>query len=127
MVISRTYLRESLIWIAGFVLAMEASGWLATRLPADSPVRLLALAPVILAMCGAMWVELRLIARMDELQRLTYLIATLSGAMLGMLFCAIAFIGEALKLWERVAPIYTIAAMGVGFVIGLLIARRRYG
>ncbi|MGH8481294.1 MAG: hypothetical protein ACRES8_02400 [Nevskiaceae bacterium] len=124
---SRSYVRESLVWIVAFVLAIEAAKWVAGLFAADSPLRLLALAPVLLAMGAGTWVELRQIARMDELQRLKYLIATVVGAMLAMLFCAVAYVGEALELWARVAPIYAIAALGIGFVAGWIGAQRRYG
>jgi len=123
----RKYLFESLVWIAAFVLSLYAAKWLARQLAPDSVLRLLALAPVACAIGGGMWVELRQIVRMDELQRLTYLIATLSGTMLGMLFCALAYAGEALELWTRVAPIYLLLAIAIGFMGGWIAARRRYG
>ena len=123
----RKYLFESLLWIAAFALSMFAAKWLARGFGPDSALRLLALAPVTLAICAGLWVELRQVARMDELQRLTYLVATLSGTMLGMLFCALAYAGEALQLWARVAPIYVLVAMAVGFIAGWIGARRRYG
>ncbi|MGQ0585957.1 MAG: hypothetical protein ACT4PK_01985 [Gammaproteobacteria bacterium] len=124
---SRAYVFESLGWVALFVVAIEASKWVAASVAGESPLRLAALLPVLLVIGLGMWVELRQIARMDELQRLKYLVATLAGAMLAMLFCAVAYVGEALKLWARVAPIYAILALGVGFAIGWYGARRRYG
>lgn len=124
---NRRYLGESLAWIAAFVLTLEFAVWLAGRFAPGSSLRLLALAPVTVALAAGLWVELRLIARLDELQRLKYLVATLTGSMLAVLFCSVAYIGEALQLWARVAPIYVIAALGVGFVAGWLGARRRYG
>ena len=90
-------------------------------------LRVLALVPVALAICAGLWVELRQVARMDELQRLIYLAATLSGALLAMLFCSLAYLGEALQLWARVAPIWVLLVMAVGFCGGWLVARRRYG
>lgn len=123
---SRSYVRESLLWILAFVLTFELSGWLADFWPIGSPWRLLALVPVLLALPVGLWVELRQVARMDELQRLIYLVATLTGSMVVVLFCALAYIGEALQLWPRVAPIYAIAALGVGFVLGWIGARRRF-
>lgn len=123
----RKYLRESLFWIVAFVLAFEAAAWLAQHLAPDSPWRVIALAPAAVAIGLGLWTELRQIGRMDELQRQKYLIATLTGSMAGVLFCALAFIGEVLKLWPRVAPIYAIAALGAGFFAGWLGAQRRYG
>jgi hypothetical protein len=120
------YLRESVLWIAAFVLAFELCQWLARLWPEGSPWRLLALAPAVAAIGAGLWVELRQVARMDELQRLMYLVATLTGAMFAVLFCAVAYIGEVLRLWARIAPIYAIAALGLGFLIGWLGARRRY-
>lgn len=123
----RRYFGESVAWIVAFVLMLELAGWLAGRFEPGSPLRLVALVPVLLALAAGFWVELRLIARMDELQRLKYLIATLAGSMAAVLFCAVAYLGEALQAWARVAPIYAIAAMGVGFGLGWLGARRHYG
>jgi hypothetical protein len=122
----RQYARESLVWIVAFVLTIELAQWLTRLWPEGSALRLLALVPVVVAIGAGLWVELRQIARMDELQRLTYLIATVSGAMFVTLFCAVAYVGEALKLWTRVAPIWAIAALGLGFVVGWLAAKRRY-
>jgi fucose permease len=123
----RKYLYESALWIAAFALSLFAAKWLARQFAPDSGLRLLALVPVVLAIGGGLWVELRQVGRMDELQRLTYQVATLCGAMLGILFCAIAFTGEALQLWARVAPIWVIASMGAGFLAGWIGARRHYG
>lgn len=123
----KKFLREMLLWVLVFVLAFEAAGWLASHLERGSSWRLLALAPAVLGIAGMLWSELRQIARMDELQRQKYLVATMSGSMAGVLFCALAYIGEVLALWPRVAPIYAIAAMGLGFVAGWTGARRRYG
>lgn len=125
--LSRQYLRESLLWIGAFVLTLEGAGWIAERFAVSSPLRFLALAPVILAILAGLWVELRQVVRMDELQRLTYLIATMTGSMLAVLFCAVAYVGEALQLWARVAPIYAMAALAAGFVLGWAGAKRRYG
>lgn len=123
----RKFLGEMLLWVLLFVLAFEAAGWLAGHLAPGSSWRLLALAPAVLGIGGLLWAELRQIARMDELQRQKYLIATMTGSMAGVLFCALAYIGEVLVLWPRVAPIHAIAAMGLGFVAGWAGARRRYG
>jgi hypothetical protein len=123
----RKYLYESLIWIAAFVLSLYAAKAFARQLEPDSALRLLALVPVVCAIGGGLWVELRQVGRMDELQRLTYLVATLCGAMFGILFCSVAYAGEALKLWTRIAPIYVMAAMAAGFFVGWIVARRRYG
>jgi hypothetical protein len=121
----RAYVRESLLWIVAFVLTFEGSAWLAGQWP-ESPWRVLALAPTVLVLCAALWVEMRQIARMDELQRLLYLAATLTGSMVAVLFAAVAYMGEALELWARVAPIWVIAALGAGFVLGYVGARRRF-
>lgn len=125
--LNRRYVGESLAWIVAFVLTMEFADWLAGRFAPGSPLRLLALVPVVVALGAGFWVELRLIARMDELQRLKYLIATLAGSMLAVAFCAVAYIGEALQLWARIAPIHAIGAIGAGFALGWLGARRHYG
>jgi hypothetical protein len=126
-VFSKAYLRESVLWIGAFVLTVEGAGWIAGRFDDGSPWRFLALVPVTIAIGAGFWVELRQIARMDELQRLTYLIAVVAGSMLAVMFCGVAYLGEALKLWTRVAPIYVIAVMAVGFACGWAGARRRYG
>lgn len=125
--LARRYVRESVLWIAAFVLAFELSEWLARLWPVGSPWRLLALAPTVAALAAGLWVELRLVARMDELQRLVYLVAALTSAMAVVLFCAVAYIGEVLQLWSRVAPIYAIAALGLGFGLGWFGAKRRFG
>jgi hypothetical protein len=122
----RTYVRESLLWIVACILAMEVAKWLAGALPAESSWRPLAIAPVVLALCAGLWVELRQVVRMDEMQRFIYLVATLTGAMFVMMFSAVAYTGEALKLWPRVAPVYAIGALGLGFWLGWLGAKRRY-
>ena len=127
MFFSKSYLRESLIWILAFVLALEAAKWGAARIDAGAPLRVFVMLPVLLAMCAGLWVELRQVARMDELQRMKYLVATLAGSMLAVLFCAVATLGEALHLWARVAPIYAIVALAAGFVVGLIAAQRHYG
>lgn len=124
--LGRRYLWESVLWITAFLLAFMLSGWLAAWWAEGSPWRLLALAPAVAAMGAGLWVELRLVSRMDELQRLVYLVATLTGAMFTVLFCAVAYMGEALRLWARVAPIYAIAAFGLGFLAGWVVARRRF-
>jgi len=123
----RKYLIESALWIAVFAASVVAVKWAARTLEPDSALRLLVLVPVTLAICAGLWVELRQVARMDELQRLIYLVATLSGALLVLLFCSLAYLGEALKLWPRVAPIWTLLVMVIGFGGGWLVARRRYG
>jgi len=123
----RKFLGESLLWVLVFVLAFEAAGWLAGQLEHGSSWRLLALAPAVLGIGGLLWAELRQVTRMDELQRQKYLIATMTGSMAGVLFCAVAYIGEVLALWPRVASIYALAAMGLGFAAGWAGARRRYG
>lgn len=122
----RKYVWESLLWIVPFLLAVELSQWLAEAWPAGSRWRALALAPAVAALAVGLWVELRQIARMDELQRLIYLAATLTGSMAAVMFCAVAYLGEALHLWARVAPIYAIAALATGFVLGLAVAKRRF-
>lgn len=122
----RRYFWESALWVIAFIATIELAGWLAQRWPGDAPWRVLAIVPVIFAMAAGTWVELRQVARMDELQRQIYLVATVTGAMLMIFFCGVAYVGEALQLWARVAPIYAILALGVGFVIGYYGARRRY-
>jgi hypothetical protein len=122
----RRFFWEWLAWVVPFVVTVAVAKDLARLWPEGSPWRVLALAPAVAAMSAGMWVELRQIARMDELHRLMYLIATLTGSMFAILFCAMAYIGEALQFWERVAPIYVIAALGVGFAVGWVAARRRY-
>lgn len=126
MVGQKRYFWESVAWVIAFVGAIELAQWLARLWPDDSPQRGVALVPVVVAMCVGMWVELRQISRMDELHRLMYLIATLVGTMATILFCAVASVGEALQLWVRISPIYAIFALGSGFAVGWLVARRRY-
>ena len=122
----RRYFWESAAWVVAFVIAVLLAQRLARQWPVDAPWRALALLPVVAAMAVGTWVELRQIARMDELHRLMYLIATLTGAMFAILFSAVASLGELLELWPRVGPIYVILAMGFGFAVGWLAARRRY-
>lgn len=122
----KRYFWESAVWVVAFVAAMELAQWLARLWPEGSAWRLLGLVPVVAAMGLGTWVELRQIARMDELHRLMYLVATMTGAMLGILFCAVATVGEILKLWPRVMPIWAVAALGLGFAIGWFAAKRRY-
>lgn len=124
---SKSYLRESMLWMVAFMLSVVLVKWVAARYAADSLQRVMALVPLVLAMIAGLWVELRQVARMDELQRLKYLIATVAGSMLTILFCGVAYVGEALQLWGRIAPIYTIAVLGAGFVVGWFAAQRRYG
>jgi hypothetical protein len=126
MMFGRKYFMESLAWIVAFVISIELAQWLAESWPAGSPLRLVALAPVVVALCAGLWVELRQVARMDELHRLMYLVATLTGSILVILFCALAHLGEALQIWGRVSPIYAIAVLGAGFVVGWFGAKRRY-
>ena len=122
----RKYFLESLVWIAAFVVSIKLAQWLAQVLPAGSALRLAAIVPVVVALCAGLWVELRQVARMDELHRLMYLVATLTGSMLVILFCAVAHLGEALQLWARVSPIFAIAVLGLGFCVGWFGAKRRY-
>ncbi|MGH8442197.1 MAG: hypothetical protein ACRETF_04760 [Nevskiaceae bacterium] len=125
--ISRKYLQESVVWMLAFLLTFALAAWLAKAWPGPSPWRLLVLAPAVAAVCAGLWVELRQVARMDELHRYMYLIATLTGSMLAMLFCAVAYMGEALEFWPRISPIYAVAALGLGFAVGWIGARRRFG
>ncbi|MGH2670927.1 MAG: hypothetical protein ACRDH5_17745, partial [bacterium] len=83
----RKYLQESALWMLAFVLGFALSARLAELWPAGSAWRLLVLAPAVAAVCAGLWVELRQVARMDELQRHMYLVATLTGSMFAMLFC----------------------------------------
>jgi hypothetical protein len=76
----RKYVIESAIWIVAFVAAIKFAQWLAELWPADSPLRPLAIVPAVLALCAGMWVELRQVVRMDELQRHIYLVATMTGS-----------------------------------------------
>ncbi len=124
--ISRKYVQESALWMLAYLVTFAAAAVLAKRWPSESPWRLLTLVPAVAAVCAGLWVELRQVARMDELHRHMYLIATLTGSMFAMLFCAVAYMGEALELWQRVSPIYAVAALGVGFVAGWIGARRRF-
>jgi hypothetical protein len=124
--ISKRYLSESLLWIAAFVIVLQGVLWGAERLGPGTGVRSLLLIPVAVVLGIGLWVELRQIRRMDELHRLMYLIATLTGSMLAVTFCAIAYLGEVLVGWPRVAPIFVIAVLGGGFVIGSLGAYRYY-
>lgn len=122
----RRYLKESILWMLAFLATFTLSAVLARHWPGPSPWRLVLLAPPVAAVCAGLWVELRMVARMDELHRHMYLIATLTGSMVSMLFCSIAYMGEALQVWERVSPLYAVAALGVGFVAGWIGARRRF-
>ena len=124
--INRKYVQESALWMLAFLLTFALSAWLAKRWPDPSPWRLLILVPAIAAICAGLWVELRQVARMDELHRHMYLVATLTGSMFAMLFCAVAYMGEALELWPRISPIWAVAALGAGFVAGWAGARRRF-
>lgn len=122
----RIYVRESLLWIVACIASVQLAKWLAGSWPTDSPLRPLAMAPVVAALGAGLWVELRQVGRMDEMHRLIYLFATLTGSMFVMMFCAVAYLGEALHLWARVAPVYAIGALGIGFALGWLGAKRRY-
>jgi len=124
--INRKYLQESALWMLAYLVTFAAAAWVAKRWPGESPWRLLTLAPAVAAVCAGLWVELRQVARMDELHRHMYLVATLTGSLFAMLFCAVAYMGEALALWARVSPIWAVAALGVGFVAGWIGARRRF-
>lgn len=123
----RTYVRETILWMALMMLGFIATFWMIKHFEVGSPWRYVGLAPYVFTMAGMYWTELRQIRRMDELQRQIYLVGTLSGSIFFMTFCATAWVGEVMQLWPRVAPIWGMAAMGAGFGLGLGIARRYYG
>lgn len=122
----RQYVRESVIWIAICIAGVEGVKFFEGLFPPDSAYRFLAILPVVIGLGIGLWVELRQVARMDELQKQIYLAATLTGSMTMMMVCSVAYIGEALKLWARMAPIYAVLALGAGFALGLIVAKRRY-
>lgn len=123
----RKYLRESALWIAAFIFTLEGASWVAARFEPGSPLRFVALTPFVPVLGAGLWVELRQVARMDEFQRLIYLTATLTGSMCAVLFCSVATLGEVLQLWPRVSPVYGLSALFVGFALGWIGAKRRYG
>lgn len=122
----RRYVQESILWMFAFLLTFTLSALAAKHWPGPSPWRFALLVPPVAAVCAGLWVELRMVARMDELHRHMYLIATLTGSMAAVLFCSVAYMGEKMQLWERVSPLYAGAALGLGFLAGWIGARRRF-
>lgn len=127
MNVDRRYVRDTILWIAGFVLLFTGIGHFADRLPPGSGMRYLLLLPLLVALAFAVRIELRLIASFDERERTIYLIAGLTGSMCGIFGAAVALIGETLSLWDRVSPLTLIAVMSAGFLAGAIGASRRYG
>lgn len=126
MEIDKRYVRDTVLWILAFIITLQAAGQLADMLKRASLWPELALLPIMLALAGGMWIELRQIRRLDELQRSIYLVATLSGSMSVLALVSIAYVGEVLVGWSRLSPVFYLGAMGAGFLIGWVVASRRY-
>jgi uncharacterized protein YneF (UPF0154 family) len=120
------YWREFSVWSVAYLIMVSAAVIITKSLPEGSAWRLVVMVPVVAAMLGGAWIELRLLRRVDEMQRSIYLEGTLVSMWLTMLVTGTGWLFEALAGMPRLSPAWTMAALGVGFFLGYFNARRRY-
>ncbi len=122
----RRYWREFAVWFVAYVALMLGAARILKGLPDDSPWRVALVLPVLLVLLAAIWIELRMVRRFDEMQRMIYLEATFASSLLAMLVTASGWLFEEMAGAPRISPLWVMAALGGGFLLGYLNARRRY-
>lgn len=122
----RRYWRESGLWTLLYVGVVLLTAAVLRQLPDDSVWRYPLLLPLFCAAFAGFWVELRQLRRFDELQRAIYLEASLAALWLTMAVAISAFLLEELGGLPRLSPVWLLASLLAGFVIGYVKAQRRY-
>lgn len=126
MLYGRRYWKEYALWFVVFVGALQAAYLWAADLPQGHLLRWAALLPVAVATAGGIWVELRNLARLDELERLIYLEAMTVAGFFIMSWNAALLLMESLVGLPRPSAAWNLGVMGLGFCVGFLIAKRRH-
>jgi len=122
----RLYWKESGIWLAAHASLMILCFVLWRRLPDASLWRYVLIGIPVLSTVPALVIELRMLRRVDELQRRVYLEAATSSLLLTSVYVGSCI---ALQAGVRMPPppqYWTLVVLGIGFFIGLAVARRRY-
>jgi hypothetical protein len=122
----RQFWKDYALWFALFFGALQLAYWLAHDLPEAHPLRWIALLPLGVATVGGLWIELRNLRRLDELQRLIYLEATTISVGFVASWSVAAMLMEIFLKLPRPAPHWTLLVLGIGFLVGLLISRRQH-
>jgi len=120
------YWREFSVWLVAYLVLVSAAVGLMKVLPEGSAWRLVVLSPVVAVLLGGSWIELRLLRRVDEMQRSIYLEGALVSMWLTMLVTGTGWLFEALAGTPRLSPAWTMGALAAGFFLGYFNARRRY-
>jgi len=126
VIYSRDYWKEYAVWFVVFMLTMILVRKITHWLPDDSPVRFALVVLPVVAVCGAFWVELRNLRRIDEMQQRIYLESLFVGTFFFMAFCVAAVMLELVAGLPRFSPLGYILAHAAGSGIGLIVAKRRY-
>jgi len=118
----RRYWIQSAVWAAAFIaLCIVALG---TR--EDSAARIAVVALLLALIAVAAFVELRMLRRMDELQLRIYQDAALVAMGVAIAFCGAGVVLQYLLGWAVATAATVLVVIGIGFVLGLGLALRRY-
>jgi hypothetical protein len=120
------YWLEASAWAVAWILVLVVILRLELLLAEGSPWRwvlLCAIAPPVMA---GLWVELRQIRRMDELQRQIYLEAQLCAVFALVLTFVFAYMAEVLVHTPRWNPVLFLLVYLGAFLVGWWRASRRY-
>ncbi|HEY0974253.1 MAG TPA: hypothetical protein VGE57_07150 [Solimonas sp.] len=112
----------SLVFL-GLVLSLDL---LAGQLGAHDPRRWLLMVPVLAVTAIGLRLELRQLRRLDELQRQMYLEAALTALIVTLGYSSAVLVLERFAAMAAPSQAWTMLVIGAAFVVGLLLARRRY-
>ena len=112
----------SLVFL-GLVLGLDL---LAGQLGAHDPRRWLLMVPVLAVTAIGLRLELRQLRRLDELQRQMYLEAALTALIVTLGYSSAVLVLERFAAMAAPSQAWTMLVIGAAFVVGLLLARRRY-